>query len=215
LTLHLEGPAKPYNGRQVLAKCSFTFEAGGAYILRGDNGSGKSTLFRLAALLEPPDRGEVRYRHVDEELAPDLHLKRSLTMVFPKVGVFCRSVFENLAYGLRVRGIADRLLGELVAATLEKVDLTHKAGQPPTTLSSGETMRLGLARALVIEPQVLFLDEPTTRLDRASTTLIEECLLKIREERALTLVMITHDPAQDQRLGGRRLLLEQGGILEV
>jgi tungstate transport system ATP-binding protein len=215
LTLHLEGLAKAYNGRQVLAECSYTFQAGGAYILRGDNGSGKSTLFRIAALLEAPDRGEVRYLDEGQELAPDIRLKRRITMVFPKVGVFSRNVFENVAYGLRIRGIKERLVRELVAEILEKVGLSHKTGQPATTLSSGETMRLGLARALVIEPQVLFLDEPTTHLDRASTALIEDCLLKIRAERNLTLVMITHDPAQAQRLAGRHLFLEQGKILEA
>ena len=207
--------AKAYNGNLVLRDCSYSFKAGESYILMGDNGSGKSTLFRIAALLEAPDGGEVRYLAGDQALPPDIRLKRRLTMVFPRVGVFHSTVFENVAYGLKIRGLKRNLIQEHVAAVLKKVGLAHKTQQPAITLSSGETMRLGLARALVIEPEVLFLDEPTTHIDKANTRLLEDCLLKIRQERDLTLVMITHDPAQAARLGGRKLLLQEGRINEI
>jgi tungstate transport system ATP-binding protein len=215
LMLQLDRIAKTYNGHQVLTDCSYTFAAGGAYILMGDNGSGKSTLFRIAALLEAPDGGEVRYFARGEGLPPDIHLKRRLTMVFPRVGVFNGTVFENVAYGLRIRGMERKKIQEHVAEILKKVGLTHKSAQPAITLSSGETMRLGLARALVIEPEVLFLDEPTTHIDKLNSGIIEDCLLKIRQERALTLVLITHDPAQAHRLGGQKLLLNDGRIKEI
>ena len=181
----------------------------------GDNGSGKSTLFRIAALLEAPDQGEVRYLEGNETLTPDIYLKRRITMVFPRVGVFSRSVFENVAYGLKIRGVDHNLIREQVAKTLDKVGLAHKTNQPATTLSSGETMRLGLARALAIEPEVLFLDEPTTHIDKANTKLIEDCLLTIRQERSLTMIMITHDPSQADRLGGQKLLLNGGKIVKI
>ena len=207
--------AKTYNGNRILKDCSYTFAAGGHYVLMGDNGSGKSTLFRIAALLEAPDRGEVRYLEGGKAVNPDISLKRRLTMVFPRVGVFSRSVFDNVAYGLRIRGLGKNLVRKRVAEVLEEVGLTLKSAQPATTLSSGETMRLGLARALVIEPEVLFLDEPTTHIDKANTRLIEDCLGRLRQERALTLIIITHDTAQAERLGGRQLLLEEGRIREL
>jgi tungstate transport system ATP-binding protein len=215
LTVQLEGVAKAYSGNQVLANCSYTFAAGGDYLLLGDNGSGKSTLFRIAALLEAPDRGNVRYLEGDRVLALDIRLKRRLTMVFPRVGVFSRSVFDNVAYGLKIRGMNSNLVRDKVAEALEEVGLTHKSSQSANTLSSGETMRLGLARALAIEPEVLFLDEPTTHIDKANTQLIEDCIRRVRQERALTLIIITHDPAQAERLGGRRLLLQDGRIREI
>ncbi len=215
LTVQLAGVAKAYNGNRVLTDCSYTFAAGGDYLLLGDNGSGKSTLFRIAALLEAPDRGEVRYLEGDKFLSPDIHLKRRLTMVFPRVGVFSRSVFDNVAYGLKVRGMSKNLVRDKAAKALEEVGLTHKNFQSATTLSSGETMRLGLARALAIEPEVLFLDEPTTHIDKANTRLIEDCIRRVRQERALTLIIITHDPAQAERLGGRHLLLSEGRIKEM
>jgi tungstate transport system ATP-binding protein len=215
LTVQLAGVAKTYNGNRVLTDCSYTFAAGGDYLLLGDNGSGKSTVFRIAALLEAPDRGEVRYLERDRLLAPDIHLRRRLTMVFPKVGVFSRSVFDNVAYGLKIRGMNNNVIRDKVTEALKEVGLTHKSAQSATTLSSGETMRLGLARALAIEPEVLFLDEPTTHIDKANTRLIEECIRKVRQERALTLIIITHDPAQAERLGGCRLLLSEGRIREM
>jgi tungstate transport system ATP-binding protein len=215
LTVEVAGIAKNYNGSRVLTDCSYTFGAGGHYVLMGDNGSGKSTLFRIAALLETPDRGEVRYVEGDQVLVPDINLKRRLTMVFPRVGVLSRSVFDNVAYGLKLRGLDQDLVRKRVAAILKEVNLAPKGAQSATTLSSGETMRLGLARALAIEPEVLFLDEPTTHIDKANTRLMEECIGRIRQERSLTLIIITHDPAQAERLGGRQLLLEAGRIREL
>jgi tungstate transport system ATP-binding protein len=210
--VEVAGIAKNYNGSRVLTDCSYTFGAGGHYVLMGDNGSGKSTLFRIAALLEAPDRGEVRYLEGERLLAPDISLRRRLTMVFPRVGVLSRSVFDNVAYGLKLRGLDQDLVRKRVAAILKEVGLAQKGAQSATTLSSGETMRLGLARALAIEPEVLFLDEPTTHIDKANTLLIENCIRRLRQERALTLVIVTHDPAQAERLGGRQLLLEEGRI---
>jgi tungstate transport system ATP-binding protein len=215
LTVQLAGIAKTYNGNHVLTDCSYTFAAGGDYLLLGDNGTGKSTLFRIAALLEAPDEGVVRYLEGDRVQAPDIMLKRRLSMVFPKVGVFSRSVFDNVAYGLKIRGLNKNLIKDKVTEVLEEVGLTHKSSQSATTLSSGESMRLGLARALAIDPEVLFLDEPTTHIDKANTRLIEECIRRVRQERALTLIIITHDPAQAERLGGRHLLLREGRIREM
>lgn len=214
LTLELARVSKQYNGHQVLRDCSYTFAAGGFYILTGPNGSGKSTLFRIAALLERPDQGEVNYFLNSKVLAPDISLKRQITMVFPRVGVFNSTVFANVAYGLNIRGVKKPVVREKVPEMLETVGLTHKMYQQAATLSSGETMRLGLARALVIDPEVLFLDEPTTHIDQANSEIIEDCILRIRQARTLTLLMITHDFAQADRLKGKRLLLGEGKVSE-
>ncbi len=213
MTLELVNISQAYNGNQVLRDCSYTFPGGGSYIVMGPNGSGKSTLFRLAALLEAPDQGQVIYRENARPLAPDINLRRRLTMVFPRVGVFNRSVFANVAYGLKFRGLSRKLRGEKVMEVLAQVGLTHKATQPAVTLSSGETMRLGLARALALDPEVLFLDEPTAHIDQANTDIIEACIHRLRTERGLTLFIITHDPAQAERLQGQKLLLQGGRLV--
>jgi len=213
LTLELVNISKSYNGNQVIRDCSYIFPGGGSYIIMGPNGSGKSTLFRIAALLEAPEQGQVVYRQNGQPLAPDINLKRRITMVFPRLGIFNRSVFANVAYGLKFRGLPRKLRGQKVMEVLAQVGLTHKAPQPALTLSSGETMRLGLARALALDPEVLFLDEPTAHIDQANTDIIEACIHRIRTERALTLFIITHDPAQAERLQGQKLLLQDGGLV--
>jgi tungstate transport system ATP-binding protein len=212
LTLELARIAKSYNGNQILRDCSYTFPAGGSYTVMGPNGCGKSTLFRIAALLEGPDHGEVKYWRNGTPLAPDINLRRQITMVFPRVGVFNRTVFTNIAYGLKIRGMNRKLRQERVTEVLTQVGLAHKAHQQATSLSSGETMRLGLARALVLDPEVLFLDEPTAHIDKANTEIIEDCIHQIRQDRPLTLFIITHDSSQAHRLGGQRLLLQDGKI---
>jgi tungstate transport system ATP-binding protein len=214
LTLELVKISKLYNGNPVLRDCSYTFAAGSSYILMGPNGCGKSTLFRIAALLERADQGEVNYFSGTGLRASNIDLRRRITMVFPRVGVFNSTVFANVAYGLKIRGVKRTVVRERVAEILGKVGLSNKAHQQAVTLSSGETIRLGLARALVINPEVLFLDEPTAHIDKGNTEIIEDCILRLQEEQALTLLIITHDPAQADRLKGRKLLLSEGKIIE-
>jgi len=205
--------SKFYQGVPVLRDCSFTFPLGSSYAVMGPNGSGKSTLFRIGALLEEPDRGEVRFSVGGQLLPQDLHLRRRVTMVFPRVGLFNRSVYQNVAYGLEIRGVGGREQAAQVERVLELVGLAAKKQQHALTLSSGEAMRLGLARALVIEPEVLFLDEPTTSLDPANAGIIEDCLLRLRRERQMTLLLVTHDPAQAWRLGDALLRMENGRLV--
>ena len=99
LSLQAMGIYKAYNGVPVLQDCSLAFGAGRTYALLGPNGSGKSTFLRIAALLEPPDAGEVRYLDHGVALPHDLKLRRRLTLLLPKIGVFNTSVFNNVAYG--------------------------------------------------------------------------------------------------------------------
>jgi len=211
LELEIVDVCKTYNGNPILRDCSFTFAGGGTYVLQGPNGSGKSTLFRTLALLEKPDKGRVEYRDGGQILAPGLELQRRITLVLPGTGIFNTTVFHNVAYGLKIRGIARAEIEERVNDALLAVGLGHKKRQRALELSSGETKRLGIARAMVISPEVLFLDEPTANIDPANTEIIEDIIFKMKQERQATILMITHDPVQAQRLGGDGLLLMQDG----
>jgi tungstate transport system ATP-binding protein len=213
LRLELAGISMAYNGLPVLEDCTFSFKAGGSAALMGPNGAGKSTLLRIAALLERPDRGEIRYFAGDKLLGHDLPVRRLITLLLPKIGVFNTTVYANVAFGLKIRGVKRAEMGVRVREVLETVGLTHKISQRALELSSGETKRLGLARALVLRPEVLFLDEPTIFLDRASIDIIENCLLELKKQRAMTIILVTHDPAQAERLGDQRLFLEHGKIV--
>lgn len=204
---------RSYNGNPVLRDCSFGFASGRTYVLQGPNGSGKSTLFRALALLERPDSGQVEYRDGGRILADDLALRRRITLVLPRTGIFNTTVFKNVAYGLKIRGITGAESEARVNESLAAVGLAHKKWHRAAELSSGETKRLGIARAMVIHPEVLMLDEPTANIDPANTEIIESIILKKQQERSATILMITHDPAQAQRLGDDLLFMQDGKII--
>jgi tungstate transport system ATP-binding protein len=204
---------RSYNGNPILRDCSFAFASGRTYVLQGPNGSGKSTLFRALALLEKPDRGRVEYREGGRVLAADLALRRRITLVLPSTGIFNTTVGKNVAYGLKIRGITGAESEARVHEVLVAVGLAHKKGQRAAELSSGETKRLGIARAMAIDPEVLMLDEPTANIDPANTAIIESIILKMRQERSAIILMITHDPAQAERLGDDLLFMQDGKIV--
>jgi tungstate transport system ATP-binding protein len=204
---------KSYDGKPVLSDCSFYFEKSGIYVLMGPNGSGKSTFLRICALLEEPDRGGVDYYSGDRIAWKDIELRRRITLLLPKVGVFNTSLFKNVAYGLRIRGMKRDEVNEKVSKALEFVGLLHKRHQNALTLSSGETQRLGIARAMVIEPEILFLDEPTASVDQENTEIIEDIILKMKRDRRSIVIMATHDMSQAERLGDWLLLMEDGKIV--
>jgi tungstate transport system ATP-binding protein len=213
LELEIVNVFKTYNGNPILRDCSFAFAKGCTYVLQGPNGSGKSTLFRLLALLERPDRGKISYQDNGRILEDSLALRRRLTLVLPRTGIFNTTVYKNVAYGLKVRGITRAEIEARVNDALLAVGLDHKKWQRALELSSGETKRLGIARAMVINPEALFLDEPTANIDPANTAIIEGIILKMKQERQATILMITHDPAQAKRLGDELLFMQAGKII--
>ena len=213
LELKISEIYKTYNGNPILRDCSFAFAAGRTYVLQGPNGSGKSTLFRLLALLEPPDSGRVEYREDGRELADDLALRRRFTLVLPRTGIFNATVWQNVAFGLQIRGFGKAAIRDRVEAVLAAVGLALKKHQRAPELSSGETKRLGIARAMVINPEILMLDEPTANIDPANTAIIEEIILAMKRQRLATLLLITHDPAQADRLGDELLWLKNGKLI--
>jgi len=215
LKLEIANLAKTYNGNPVLRDCSFAFDRGQAHMLLGPNGSGKSTLFRILALLEKPDAGTVKYLDGDYLLNQELALRRQITLVLPTTGIFNASVFHNVAYGLKIRGVARGETEARVAAVLAAVGLAQKKFHRALDLSSGETKRMGIARAMVIDPEVFFLDEPTASLDPANAEIIENVILTMKRQRKTTIMMITHDPAQAQRLGDQLLYLKDGKIVPL
>jgi tungstate transport system ATP-binding protein len=206
---------KGYNGNQILQDCSFSFAEQGVYILTGPNGCGKSTFLRICALIEAPDRGEIIYLSNGNMMQTDLGLRRRITLMLPKVGVFNTTVFKNVAYGLRIRGVKGNEREGRVNRALEFVGMSHKSNQNARTLSSGETQRLGIARALVTEPEVLFLDEPTASVDQKNTQIIEDIILQMKEKHPSVVIVTTHDRAQAERLADHLLIMREGKIARI
>jgi len=203
---------KAYQGRTILKDCTFFFDRNITYVLMGPNGSGKSTFLRICALLERPDSGEIGYTAADTLLQQDIALRRRITLVLPRIGVFNTTVFKNVAYGLNIRAVKRKEIEERVGRILAFVGLEKRRGQNALTLSSGETQRLGIARALALEPEVLFLDEPTASVDQENTEIIESIILAMKKEGRTTVIMTTHDREQAERLADRLLVMKHGKI---
>lgn len=210
--LKIEELTKSYAGKPVLTKCSYNFDQKGIYVLRGSNGAGKSTLLRICALLEKPDMGTILFYSNGNKLPINKTLQRQISLVLPKVGVFNRSVAANIAYPLKIRNIPRKELVARVEKILDMVGLSHKKDQAALTLSSGETQRMGMARALVIEPEILFLDEPTASIDDNNTLIIENLLKTLKQNGNTTIIMTTHDAEQASRVGDYVLWLENGRL---
>ena len=214
MNLHIDHIRKSYEDREILADCSFAFTGSGVFVLRGANGCGKSTLLRICSLLELPDSGEIRFLDDGSPLPVTTALRRRLTLVLPRTGVFNTSVFHNVAYGLRIRGIGKSGIEAKVKNALSFVGLEQKARQHARTLSSGETQRMGLARALAIDPEILLLDEPTASVDDENTGIIESIIRELNKNGRTMIIMTTHDRDQAERLADRLLTIRNGKLEE-
>jgi tungstate transport system ATP-binding protein len=209
----LRNVTKSYNGRCVLQVDWLAVYPGEILGIVGPSGAGKSTLLRLMNFLEPPTTGEIRFeRYRSNGTPPPLEVRRRVTTVFQRPVLLQRSVAENVAYGLRVRG--KRNVARRVAAMLERLGLSELAHVPAHTLSGGEAQRVALARALVIEPEVLLLDEPSANLDPYNVRLIEE-IVREANQQGTTVVLVTHNIFQARRLAHRVAFLLDGRLVEV
>jgi len=206
---------KAYQGRTILRDCSFSFDKDIVYVLMGTNGSGKSTFLRICALLEKQDSGAIAYAVGDALLQQDMGLRRRITLVLPRIGVFNTTVFKNVAYGLKIRDVERKEVEERVMRTIAFVGLEKRRDQNALTLSSGETQRLGIARALVLEPEILFLDEPTASVDQENTEIIESIIGAMKKDSRTTVIMTTHDREQAERLADRLLVMRHGRIEDM
>ncbi len=205
-----------YGPRTVLNIPSLTVEQGEVLAVVGPSGAGKSTLLRLLALLEAPAAGAVTLHTPDRAVTTDtatIAERRQIAMVFQRPALLSRSVRANVAYGLRARGLRDSTAR--VDEALARVKLTALAGAHPRTLSGGEMQRVAVARALVVAPRVLLLDEPTANLDPANVRIIEDLVREQHQQAGTTIVLVTHNVFQARRLAARVVFILEGELVEV
>jgi tungstate transport system ATP-binding protein len=201
-----------YGKRTVLDLPALDIERGELLALVGPSGAGKSTLLRLLQFLETPTRGTIIFNGMHLNRQIDLTLRRSVVTVFQTPALLDRSVFDNVAYGLRLRGVPLRQTREAVWAALDQVGLRPLARAAARTLSGGEAQRTALARAIALKPHALLLDEPTANLDPYNVSLIEQI---IRAHSGTTIVLVTHNVFQARRLADRIGLLWDGQLIEL
>jgi glycine betaine/proline transport system ATP-binding protein len=194
---------------------SFDVQAGETFVVMGLSGSGKSTLIRCVACLADVTRGTVRLDGDDLTAMNESKLREvrrtKLSMVFQHFGLFPhRRVIDNAAYGLEVQGVSKAQRRERAMAVLEVVGLSGYEHHYPQQLSGGMQQRVGLARALTVDPQVLFFDEPFSALDPLIRRDMQDELLRLQGELQRTLVFITHDFAEAIKLGDRIAIMKDG-----
>lgn len=213
----LKDVVKEYDGVPVLQIKDLQMEERKIYAIMGPNGSGKSTLLKLLNLLEKPTRGRVTFQGVDTNRIGEaalLRLRRQMCMVFQHTYVFNTSVYNNVAYGLKLRGVRGAELKERVEEALSFVGLSDFGQRSALKLSGGETQRVALARAVVVRPRVLLLDEPTANLDPDSVALIEKLVHRVNETIETTVLIVTHNLFQAQRLADEAIFFYAGKLIE-
>jgi spermidine/putrescine ABC transporter ATP-binding subunit len=220
------GPSSPASIRlEAVSKCfagtvnavdavSLDIRAGEFFALLGPSGCGKTTTLRLIAGFETPDQGRIVVGGRDVTDMP-VH-RRDMGMIFQSYALFPhRTVAENVAFGLRMRGVARHEIDKRVASALAQVALTGFEERRPGQLSGGQQQRVALARAIVIEPPVLLCDEPLGALDRKLRQQMQFELKQLQKDLGLTLVFVTHDQEEALAMSDRIAVMNAGHIEQV
>ncbi|UCZ53498.1 energy-coupling factor ABC transporter ATP-binding protein [Bacillus shivajii] len=203
------------NGKKTVGIDHLSLDKGDRLGIIGPNGAGKSTLLKACALLEPPNEGSVTYQGKPLSVAsPALHIRREWACVFQHSQRFQSSVFHNVEIGLKIRKLPKEERHKKVMKWLETFRIDHLANEHAFSLSGGEAQRMNLARAFVLEPSVLFLDEPFSALDFPTKMSLIEELNGVLKETKTTVLFITHDLTEVKLLTNRLLYLESGAAYD-
>ena len=201
-------------------RANFTVNQGEIFVIMGLSGSGKSTLIRLINRLIEPTEGSVKINGEDLATMNKEDLRRvrrqKLSMVFQKFGLFpFRTILENAVYGLEVQGMPKKERLEKAKHALELVGLGNYIDQYPDQLSGGMQQRVGLARALANDPEVLLMDEAFSALDPLIRKDMQDELIELQQKMKKTIIFITHDLDEALRLGDRIALMRDGSIVQI
>ena len=212
--IYIKNLSKTFDGVKVLKDISLTIEPGEFFSILGPSGCGKTTLLRILAGFTEPDSGVVCLGDRDiTNLPPNL---RPINTIFQKYALFPHlTVFENIAFSLRLKKEKDEVIKEEVTKMLKMIDLEEHANKKPNQLSGGQQQRVSIARALINKPGLLLLDEPLSALDaKLRQNLLIELDL-IHEEVGITFIFITHDQQEALSISDRIAVMNKGEILQV
>ncbi|HTR77657.1 MAG TPA: ABC transporter ATP-binding protein [Gemmatimonadaceae bacterium] len=217
--IRFENLWKAFGSKQVLAGLTLEVPDGETMVLMGYSGSGKSVALKHIVGLLQPDEGDV---FVDERPVSTLDreelnaLRREIGYVFQAAALFdSMTVGENVALGLRRRGLDESEIQNRVEEALALVDLTGAEASDPAELSGGMRKRVGIARAIALRPRYILYDEPTTGLDPVTSSLIDRLMIRARERLGVTSVVVTHDMRSAFAVGDRIAMLYEGRIRQV
>lgn len=213
VTVNVQRVAKSYGPQTVLQDISFSVQPGEIFVLMGPSGSGKSVLLRHIAGLETPTAGSIDINGANPTLA-ETRNRFALALVFQSGALLnSLSVYDNLAlYPLEHNLCTKQALRDRVMRALRILSIEHAANKLPAQLSGGMRKRVAIARALVMEPQLLLYDEPTSELDPIMSATIAEIIGTLREEYAVTSIVVSHDRDLSLTIADRVALLHEGRL---
>ena len=214
----LEHVSKSFGEKPILQDVSFHVHAGEALCILGRSGTGKSVTLKLIISLIKPEQGQI---WIEEEEITRLHasdlsrVRRKMGFLFQGAALFdSLTLYENLALPLlRLTSKSPAQVEVAIDRVLREVGLSGDKQKMPSELSGGMRKRAGLARALVLEPRILLVDEPSSGLDRITAAEIDELLLREKAERRTTLIVVTHDVRGAKRIADRIAVLNQGRLI--
>lgn len=205
---------KVYGAVVAVDHISFEVESGELFTLLGPSGCGKTTTLRIIAGFEAPEEGRVFFD--DEDVTFKKPYERNTAMVFQNYALWPHmTVYDNIAYGLRLRKVPEAEIKRRVKDILELVRLEGLEHRYPLQLSGGQQQRVALARALIVEPRVLLLDEPLSNLDAKLRIEMREELKRIQKRLGITTIYVTHDQLEAMSLSDRMAIMRAGKILQV
>ncbi|PRI11086.1 ABC transporter ATP-binding protein [Leucobacter massiliensis] len=214
IAVSVQGVHKQFGDLVAVKDLDIDIRAGEFFSMLGPSGSGKTTVLRMIAGFEEPTAGRILLHGQDVTRAAPFD--RQVNTVFQDYALFPHlSIAENVAYGLKVRGVGKAERARLVAEALEQVQLAHAAERRPSQLSGGQRQRIALARALILRPKVLLLDEPLGALDKQLREQMQFELKQIQREVGITFVFVTHDQEEALTLSDRVAVFNDGKIEQV
>jgi phospholipid/cholesterol/gamma-HCH transport system ATP-binding protein len=219
LAIEVRGLAKSFDDNDVLRGLDLAVERGSTMVILGSSGSGKSVLVSMLVGLLTPDQGEVLVDGVDVANFSSAEEWHSIWMktgfLFQGAALFdSMTVGENIGFPLKQHtDLDDTAIAERVAKVLSWIELEGIEEKMPSELSGGMQKRVGLARTIVLEPQIVIYDEPTTGLDPLTSDTISELVLRLQKERAVTSIVVTHDVRCAFLVANRVAMLDEGLVL--
>lgn len=212
--LELRNVSKAFDERGILKNCNLMIKRGEFLTLLGASGCGKTTTLRIIAGLEKPDSGELILNGVNiTDLEPN---KRELNTIFQNYALFPHmNVFDNVAYGLKIRGASKSMIVDEVRRVLDTVQLSGFEKRKIDVLSGGEKQRVAIARAVINKPSLLLLDEPLSALDLQLRKQMQGQLKELQKRLDLTFIYITHDQEEAINMSDRIAVMKDGEFLQI
>jgi len=203
------------DGQTVLDVDALSVDAGDVLAIVGPNGAGKSTLFLVLARLLKADRGQIVFNGRHMHSIHDLEYRRQIALVLQEPLLMEMSVYDNAALGLKFRRQPKAEIVHRVMHWLDRLGVAHLAERPARKLSGGEAQRVSLARAFVLQPDLLLLDEPFTSLDAPTRARLLEDLKSVLYETRMTTIFITHDLQEALKLATNVAVILDGRIEQI